>query len=195
MNEIIDYLKKGKIIITPTDTIYGIMADATNDEAIKKVYEAKKRSFDKPLLLLVNGLDMLKEYVLGIDDLTKKVIDEYWPGPLTILFKKNDKVSKYVTNNEYVGIRYPDNKIIKEILDEFKKPVISTSANISDSDVITEVEMIPDELLEKIDYVLDGGKLSNVSSTLIKIEDNKITILRDGILSDNIRNKFKDYMN
>ena len=195
MNEIIDYLKKGKIIITPTDTIYGIMADATNDEAVKKVYEAKKRSFDKPLLLLVNGLDMLKEYVLGIDDLTKKVIDEYWPGPLTILFKKNDKVSKYVTNNEYVGIRYPDNKIIKEILDEFKKPVISTSANISDSDVITEVEMIPDELLEKIDYVLDGGKLSNVSSTLIKIEDNKITILRDGILSDNIRNKFKDYMN
>jgi L-threonylcarbamoyladenylate synthase len=195
MNELIKYLKDGKIIITPTDTIYGIMADACNDDAVQKVYEAKKRGYDKPLLMLVNGLEMLEQYVLPLDDLTKSLIKDYWPGPLTILFKKNDNVSKYVTNNEYVGIRYPDNDIIKEILDEFKKPVVSTSANISDSDVITEVSMVPDELLEKIDYVLDGGKLSNVSSTLIKIEDNKITILRDGILSDNIRNKFKDYMN
>ena len=195
MDELIKYLKNGKVIITPTDTIYGIMADATNDEAVKKVYEAKKRSFDKPLLMLVNGEEMLEKYVLPIDDLTKKLINDYWPGPLTILFKKNDNVSKYVTNNEYVGIRYPDNEIIKDILDNFKKPVVSTSANISDSDVITEVEMIPDELLENIDYVLDGGKLASVPSTLIKVEDNKISILRAGSLSEDIKNKYKEYMN
>ena len=195
MNEIVKYLREGKVIITPTDTIYGIMADAENDEAVKKVYVAKKRPYDKPLLLLVNGMDMLEKYVLSVSDLEKKLIDDYWPGPLTILFKKNDNVSKYVTNNEYVGIRYPKNEIIKDILDEFKKPVISTSANITDSDVITEVEMIPDELLENIDYVLDGGKLSNVSSTLVKVDDNKITILRDGPLGEDIRNKYRDYMN
>lgn len=171
------------------------MADACNDEAVKKVYVAKKRPYDKPLLLLVNGMDMLEKYVLTINDLEKKLIDDYWPGPLTILFKKNDNVSKYVSNNEYVGIRYPDNEIIKDILDEFNKPVISTSANITDSDVITEVEMIPDELLKNIDYVLDGGKLSNVSSTLIKVDDDKITILRDGLLGEDIKNKYRDYMN
>ena len=96
MKGIVKYLKKGGIIITPTDTVYGIMADATNDEAVKKVYEAKKRSFDKPLIVLVNSTEMLNDYVLEIDDITKRIINKYWPGPLTILFKKNNKLSKYV---------------------------------------------------------------------------------------------------
>ena len=167
------------------------MADATNDKAVKKVYEAKKRSFDKPLIVLVNSVEMLNDYVLEIDDITKRIMNKYWPGPLTILFKKNDKLSKYVSNNEYVGIRYTDNKIINNILKEFKKPVVSTSANISNKEVVTEVSMIPSELLEKVDFVLDGGKLSNESSTIIKVEDGKIEILRDGSLSEKIKEEFK----
>ncbi len=191
MNDIIKYLKKGGIIITPTDTVYGIMADATNDDAVKKVYDAKKRSYDKPLIVLVNSIEMLDDYVLEIDDITKRIINKYWPGPLTILFKKNDKLSKYVSNNEYVGIRYTGNKVINNILKEFKKPVVSTSANISNKEVVTEVSMIPSELLEKVDFVLDGGKLSSESSTIIKVEDGKIEILRDGSLSEKIKEEFK----
>ena len=190
-NDIIKYLKKGGIIITPTDTVYGIMADATNDKAVKKVYEAKKRSYDKPLIVLVNSIEMLNDYVLEIDDITKRIINKYWPGPLTILFKKNNKLSKYVSNNEYVGIRYTDNKIINNILKEFNKPVVSTSANISNKEVVTEVSMIPSELLEKVDFVLDGGKLSNESSTIIKVEDGQIEIIRDGSLSEKIKEEFK----
>ena len=191
MKDIVKYLKKGGIIITPTDTVYGIMADATNDEAVKKVYEAKKRSFDKPLIVLVNSTEMLNDYVLEIDDITKRIINKYWPGPLTILFKKNNKLSKYVSNNEYVGIRYTDNEIINNILKEFKKPVVSTSANISNNDVITDISMIPSELLEKVDFVLDGGELSNKSSTIIKVENGKIEILREGSLSKKIIKEFK----
>lgn len=191
MNDVIKHLKKGGIIITPTDTVYGIMADATNDKAVKKVYEAKKRSFDKPLIVLVNSIEMLNDYVLEIDDITKKIIDKYWPGPLTILFKKNNRISKYVSNNDYVGIRYPNNEIIINILNEFNKPVVSTSANISNNEVVTEVSMIPGELLEKVDFVLDGGKLSNESSTIIKVEDGKIEILREGSLKEKIIKEFK----
>ena len=191
MNDVIKHLKKGGIIITPTDTVYGIMADATNDKAVKKVYEAKKRSFDKPLIVLVNSIEMLNDYVLEIDDITKRIIDKYWPGPLTILFKKNNRLSKYVSNNDYIGIRYPDNEIISNILNEFNKPVVSTSANISNNEVVTEVSMIPDELLEKVDFVLDGGELSNESSTIIKVEDGKIVILREGSLKEKIIKEFK----
>ena len=191
MRDIVKYLKKGGIIITPTDTVYGIMADATNDEAVKKVYKAKKRSYDKPLIVLVNSIEMLNDYVLEIDDITKRIINKYWPGPLTILFKKNNKLSKYVSNNEYVGIRYTNNEIINNILNEFKKPVVSTSANISNSEVVTEISMIPSELLEKVDFVLDGGELSNESSAIIKVEDGKIEIIRDGSLSKKIKEEFK----
>ena len=73
MSELVKYLKQGKLVITPTDTVYGIMADADNENAIKKVYEVKKRSYDKPLLLLVNGMEMLNDYVEDIDDLTKQI--------------------------------------------------------------------------------------------------------------------------
>ena len=191
MNDVIKHLKKGGIIITPTDTVYGIMADATNDKAVKKVYEAKKRSFDKPLIVLVNSVEMLNDYVLEIDDITKRIIDKYWPGPLTILFKKNNRLSKYVSNNDYIGIRYPNNEIIIDILNEFNKPVVSTSANISNNEVVTEVSMIPGELLEKVDFVLDGGNLSNESSTIIKVEDGKIEILREGSLKEKIIKEFK----
>ena len=184
MNEIVKILKNGGLVITPTDTVYGIMADATNNDAVKKVYEAKKRSFDKPLIVLVDSIEMLSDYVLEIDDKTKEIIDKYWPGPLTILFKKNDKLSKYVSNNEYVGIRRPDNKIIQDILKEFKKPVVSTSANISNHEVVSDVSKIPDELLESIDFVLDGGEINNESSTIIKIEDEKIIILREGSIKE-----------
>jgi L-threonylcarbamoyladenylate synthase len=191
MNDVIKHLKKGGIIITPTDTVYGIMADAANDKAVKKVYEAKKRSFDKPLIVLVNSVEMLNDYVLEIDDITKRIIDKYWPGPLTILFKKNNRLSKYVSNNDYIGIRYPNNEIIINILNEFNKPVVSTSANISNNEVVTEVSMIPGELLEKVDFVLDGGNLSNESSTIIKVEDGKIEILREGSLKEKIIKEFK----
>ena len=95
MRDIVKYLKKGGIIITPTDTVYGIMADATNDEAVKKVYEAKKRSYDKPLIVLVNSIEMLSDYVLKIDDKSKEIIEKYWPGPLTIILPKSSKVKSF----------------------------------------------------------------------------------------------------
>lgn len=193
IEKLIEEIEKGNLIITPTDTVYGISADATNIEAIKKVFEAKKRE-NKPLLILVSSIDMLKEYVSEINEVQEKLMN-YWPDKLTILFKKNDKVNDLITcGSEYIGIRIPDNKLLLYIINKIKKPLISTSANISGEPVITNTTLINDELKKYISYILDDGEKPNVSSTLLKVDNNKIIFLREGEIATKIKNEFKEYI-
>lgn len=193
IEKLIEEIEKGNLIITPTDTVYGISADATNIEAIKKVFEAKKRE-NKPLLILVSSIDMLKEYVSEINEVQEKLMN-YWPDKLTILFKKNDKVNDLITcGSEYIGIRIPDNKLLLYIINKIKKPLISTSANISGEPVITNTTLINDELKKYISYILEDGEKPNVSSTLLKVDNNKIIFLREGEIATKIKNEFKEYI-
>lgn len=185
-------INNGDLAIVPTDTVYGIIADATNEEAIKKVYMAKRRSFSKPLIIMVSSIEMLKKYVKNISDVEKKLIEKYWPGRLTILFKRNNKISDLLTNSgDYIGIRLPDNKELCKLMNMLNKPLVSTSANISDNMTITEISMLEDELKNNISYIVDGGKLNDLPSTLIKVEDEKIIFLREGELASNIRKDFQ----
>lgn len=185
-------INNGELAIVPTDTVYGIIADATNEEAIKKVYMAKRRSFSKPLIIMVSSIEMLKKYVKNISDVEKKLIEKYWPGRLTILFKRNNKISDLLTNSgDYIGIRLPDNKELCKLMNMLNKPLVSTSANISDNMTITEISMLEDELKNNISYIVDGGKLNDLPSTLIKVEDEKIIFLREGELASNIRKDFQ----
>ena len=189
-DELISVLNKGELAILPSDTVYGIFADATNINAIKRVDEAKHSN--KPHLILVSSFDMLKEYVSEINDLQRKIIDKYWPNTLTILFKKNDKISDELTKgSEYIGIRIPNNKFLLELINEIGKPLISTSANITNKDVITDISLIEEELKNKVSYIYDGGRINDVASTIIKVEDNKIIFLREGVLSSKIKKDFK----
>ena len=191
--ELLEVLEKGEIAILPTDTVYGIHADATNVAAIKRVDEAKKS--DKPHLMLVSSIKMLEEYTLEISDLQRKLINKYWPNTLTILFKKNYKISDELTKgSEYVGVRMPKNDFLIELINEFKKPLLSTSANITNKEVITNTSLIEEELKNKISYIYDVGELGNISSTLIKVVDNKIIFLREGELASQIKNDFKEYI-
>lgn len=193
IEKLIEEIEKGNLIITPTDTVYGISADATNIEAIKKVFEAKKRE-NKPLLILVSSINMLKEYVSEINEVQEKLMN-YWPDKLTILFKKNDKVNDLITcGSEYIGIRIPDNKLLLYIINKIKKPLISTSANISGEPVITNTTLINDELKKYISYILEDGEKPNVSSTLLKVDNNKIIFLREGEIATKIKNEFKEYI-
>ncbi|MDD6272021.1 MAG: L-threonylcarbamoyladenylate synthase [bacterium] len=194
MKKIIEEIEKGNLVIMPTDTVYGIMADATNEDAIKKVFIAKKRE-KKPLILLVSNIEMLKKYVIEISDLQKELIEKYWPNTLSIIFDKNDNLSDTLTcGNKTVAIRMPNNKLLLEIMNKINKPLISTSANISSKDVITKVDLLEEELKRHISYILDDGEKTNISSTIVKIENNKIIFLREGILADKIKKDFKDYV-
>lgn len=193
MEEIIDVLNKGELCILPSDTIYGIFADATREDAIKRVDDAKHSN--KPHLIVVSSIDMLKEYVSEINDLQQKLIDKYWPNTLTMLFKKNDKLDDELTKGSpYIGIRMPNNKYLLDLLNKFGKPLISSSANITNEKVITNVNLLDEEIKSKVSYIYDAGELSDIASTLIKVEDNKIVFLREGILANQIKEDFKDYI-
>lgn len=187
-NDIIKTLKDGKLVIMPTDTIYGIIGDATNEDVINKVYEVKERPHDKPLLILVSNFSMLHELVTEIPKETEKIIKKFWPGPLTILFKKSSKVSDTLTaNSSLVAIRMPNDKRLLNIMNHLNRPLISTSANISSHNAITNPNQLEEKMKEKIDLIVDEGTVNNEASTLITIVNGKIEILREGSLTEKIR--------
>lgn len=185
-------IDKGELVVLPTDTVYGIVGDATNLEVIHKVYNVKRRDYSKPLILMVSSIDMLLRYVDDINDLERKLIDKYWPGKLTILFKKNDNVSNLITSgSDLVGIRYTDNKSINELIDRLDRPLISTSCNISSKEVITSIDMLEEDISKYVSYIYDGGVLSDTSSTIVKVVNDNIEILRDGELASVIKKDFE----
>lgn len=193
VDKIVDVINEGGVVITPTDTIYGIMGDAMNEEVIKKVFEIKKRPFCKPLLLLMNSFEMVEQYTEEISEKERILMDRFWPGLVTFILKKNDKVSDLITSgNNTVGVRIPDNKNLLEIISRLNRPVISTSANITGTEVITSTQLLEKDLIDNIDYIEDGGELDNVSSTIIRIENDELKILRVGKISKEIEDYYKE---
>lgn len=192
INKIINVLSKGEIAILPTDTVYGLTGDATSLKAIKLANDIKKREKSQPLLILVSSIDMLKKYTKNISDLELEVINKYWPNKLTVLFEKNDLLSDELTaSSPYVGVRMPDNKLLLDIMNKYNKPLLSTSANIHSKDVITKISLLEDEMRDSVSYIYDAGELSTTASTLIKIENGKIKILREGELASQILKDFE----
>ena len=192
IEKITKLLNEGKIVITPTDTIYGIMGDSTNEEVIKKIYKIKKRPLNKSLILLMDSYEMIKKYTKNIGDNEEKLIEEFMPGLVTIILEKNDKVNNLITSNtNYVGVRIPNNKELLEIINKLDKPVISTSANISEEISITNIEQLDKEIKDNVDYIYDAGEIINQSSTIVKFENDKIIIFSEGILTNKLKERFK----
>ena len=157
IDKIAKEIKKENLVIIPTDTVYGISADMTNENAINKVYICKQREKNKPLILLVSNKEMLKKYTKNLTSLEKEIIQKYLPGKLTILLPKNDNVSAKITaGSNLVGIRMPDNNELIQIIEKVGSPIISTSANISGEKTITNPKEIDKELLKYISYVEDA---------------------------------------
>ena len=193
IDKICEVINNGGIVITPTDTIYGIMGKKKKKNVIRKVFEIKKRPFNKPLLLLMDSFEMVKQYTEEISEKERLLMDRYWPGLVTFILKKNDKVSELITSgNDTVGIRIPNNKDLLEIIRRLNRPVISTSANITGTEVITSTQLLEKDLIDNIDYIEDGGEVDSESSTIIKIEDNKLVVLREGKLSREIEEYYKE---
>ena len=193
IDKIVEIINSSGLVISPTDTVYGIMGDALNEDVIRRVYSAKKRSYSKPLILLMSNIDMIKEYTECISSDEEALINKFLPGLMTIILKKNEKINSLICNGgDYVGIRIPDNKDLIEIINRLGRPVISTSANISDKDVITSVDMIDDELLKNIDYVEDGGEVISLSSSVIRVVDGELIVLREGKICNDIKNYFNN---
>jgi len=192
IEKITKLLNKGKIVITPTDTIYGIMGDSTNEDVINKIYKIKKRPLTKPLILLMDSYEMIKKYTKKISDKEEKLIKEFMPGLVTIILEKNDKVNNLITaNTNYVAIRIPNNQELLKIINKLGKPIISTSANISEKIPITNINQLDKEIKDNVDYIYDNGEITNQASTIVKFENTKLLVLREGSLTNKLKERFK----
>ena len=179
--QIINTLMKGGLLAFPTDTVFGL-ACMMDEKAIKKVYEVKGRSFDKPLPMMCCDLKMI-ESVAIVDEKTKKLIKNFMPGPITIIFKKKDCVKDYVTQGkDTIGIRVPDDEFILELIKDLKKPLMVTSANISGAGSLLKWEDVYKDLSGKIEAIVCEDASGDSASTIVDVSDG-LKILREGPIS------------
>lgn len=180
-------LKEGKIIIYPTDTVYGVGGIITNEETIKNIYRAKTRSFSSPLIALVSSLEKIKEiaYIDYNKEKVLKLIEKFWPGGLTIILRKKDVVPGImISNGETVGVRMPNHEIALKIIESAGGILPTTSANISGEPTPRSYEELSDKFKERVDIIIDGGESPiGEASTIIDMSNKNIRILREGSIS------------
>lgn len=181
--EICNAIRKGKIIVFKTDTVYGIGTNAFDKEACKKVYEIKGRSEQKPLCVLISDMSMLKKMVDCISPIEKKLMDAFWPGPLTIKFRKKENVLPDIISagDEFVRVRLLKDGLAYNIVKTSGVPIVAPSANISGNPTGVNIKNIINELNDKVDYILDSGNVNNdITSTIVEINNEKVIIIREG---------------
>ena len=186
LDNVAQNIKMGKVVVFPTETVYGIGADATNKEAVDKIFIAKGRPQDNPLIVHISNIKMLNRIAEDVNDIEKKLIENFWPGPMTIILKSKDILPKNVTAGlKTVGIRMPDNDIALSIIESAGVPIAAPSANVSGRPSGTKLEDVYDELKDKVDIFVDGGSTNiGIESTVLKVEeDNTVRILRPGKIS------------
>ena len=179
------YILNGQVVVFPTETVYGIGADATNKEAVDKIFKAKKRPADNPLIVHVCDLEMLNSVVSDIGEIEKKLIRKFWPGPLSIIFKSRECIPSNVTAGlNTVAVRMPDNIMALELIKACNRPIAAPSANVSSRPSGTCVEDIYDELESSVAYFLDGGNSEvGIESTVVIVIGGTVNILRPGKIS------------
>ena len=177
ISEAIKVLADGGVVLYPTDTVYGLGANIFDNSAVKRVFKIKQRSLLKPLSILISDVEAI-DLVAKVSISQKEVINNYLPGPYTFILKKNPVVPRVVTSgSSYVGVRVPDNDIARSLASIF--PITTTSANVSDDEMLST----PDEILEQldcdVDLVIDVGELkSKRASMIVDLSDNDIRIIR-----------------
>lgn len=186
LQEVADIIKQGGIVVFPTETVYGIGTNGLDSKAITQLYEVKQRPLNKPISLLVSSLKMIEAVTENISDMEYKLMEAFFPGPLTIILKKNKVVPDNLTNNaDTVGIRMPDNIIARKLIEYANVPIATPSANISGRSSGTNIQDIIKDFGDKVDYYIDGGPSElGIGSTIVKIEDNKPLILREGSIGE-----------
>ena len=168
-------LRTGRIVAFPTETVYGLGVCADNNVAIDNLYHVKQRSRDKKLSIMIARPEDIKKYVKQIPPIAEKLISAFWPGPLTIIFELDD--------NSTVGLRNPDNRVIRDLIKAVEIPIASTSANISGRPPAINAQQVLINFSDKIDVVIDDGPAeAGTPSTIVKIWDDTFKIIRHGVI-------------
>ena len=180
----IESIKNGGIVIFPTDTVYGIGCDPYNEDAIERIYELKNRDSTKPLPILGYSKRFL-ENIVEFDETTNRIAEKFWPGRLTIVLPlKDNRLQKLSRGTNTLAVRVPNNKCVLAFLKKCEL-IVGTSANISGREPFTNPQNIENELINCDIFLNDGIIQSSGPSTVIKIENGEIKILRSGDISEN----------
>ncbi|WP_353087678.1 L-threonylcarbamoyladenylate synthase [Flavobacterium sp.] len=183
LKKVVEVLRNGGIIIYPTDTVYGLGCDITNTKALERVAKLKGIKLEKAnLSFICYDLSHISDYVKQIDTSTFKLLKRALPGPYTFILPGNNDLPKVFKNKKTVGIRVPDNNIIRTIVNSLGNPIISTS--IYDEDEVLEYSTDPELIFEKwqnlVDLVIDGGYGDNTPSTVIDLSGYEPVVVREG---------------
>lgn len=176
------YIRKGKLVAFPTETVYGLGANGLDEEAVKNIFIAKGRPQDNPLILHVSKIDEVRPLVKSIPEEAKILMEEFWPGPLTIIFERSSIVPDIITAGlNTVAIRMPNHPVALELIEASGVPIAAPSANTSGKPSPTLAEHVIEDLYGKIDMILDGGPTGvGLESTVLDLTTDVPTILRPG---------------
>ena len=181
----IQFLKNGELVAIPTETVYGLAANASNESALISIFEAKGRPRFNPLILHVASIPKAKLLVTDFPPAAEKLAKAFWPGPLTMLLPKQNTVSDIVTaGSDKVAVRIPNHPLTLQVLSALDFPLAAPSANPSGYVSPTTAQHVMDQMGEKISMVLDGGACSvGIESTIIGFEENELILYREGGIS------------
>lgn len=179
-----EIIKKGDLVVFPTETVYGLGADAFNADAVKKIFVAKGRPQDNPLIVHISSIDQVAEIASEIPDAFYKIAEKYMPGPISVILKKSDKIPYIVTaGGETVAIRMPMNPYTRELISK-SAPLAAPSANKSKHVSPTTAEHVYDDLNGEVELILDDGPCSvGIESTVFDLTTDTPTILRPGAIT------------
>jgi L-threonylcarbamoyladenylate synthase len=191
----VELLKSGEIVALPTETVYGLAGNALNPQAIAKIFAAKNRPQDNPLIVHISGIEMAEELGLQVPESAKKLVDKFWAGPLTIILKKiNDTIPAEISCGlDSVAVRMPNSPVMLDIIEKCGFPLAAPSANLSGSPSPTQPEHVYSDLNGRIPLIINGGACEvGIESTVIMFDDDKIRILRPGAVTPEMLSEFAE---
>jgi L-threonylcarbamoyladenylate synthase len=189
-------LHKGGVVAFPTDTVYGLGADAFNSTAVERIYEIKNRPKHQKLPLLIADVGSLTTLAKPIPEIAWFLARRFWPGGLTLVLPKADTLPAYLASGPTIAVRVPDHPVCLALIQQLENPIIGTSANISGQPAALTAEEVGKQLGGKIDFIINGGKCpGGKESTVVDATREPPIILRQGIIpSDEINKAHKEYL-
>ncbi|OGI89141.1 threonylcarbamoyl-AMP synthase [Candidatus Nomurabacteria bacterium RIFCSPLOWO2_01_FULL_40_15] len=184
-------IKNGGLVVFPTETVYGLGASVYNEEAIKKIFKAKGRPSDNPIIVHIAKEEQLQELTDDVSPIQQKLMDSFWPGPLTIIFKKKQNISSIVSGGlSSIAIRMPSHSFARELIARAGVPIAAPSANISGRPSGTKGVHLFEDLMEKVDMIIDAGLSQiGIESTVVRVEGDSVFILRPGAVTEEMLKK------
>jgi L-threonylcarbamoyladenylate synthase len=178
----VEALKLGHVIVFPTETLYGLGADALNDAAVQKVFQLKGRDPGNPIPVLVADQEMLRTLVAKVPTTAQKLMNRYWPGPLTLVLPGRKKIPKPLCNPEGgVGVRISSQPIATLLVNALGRPLTATSANPSGKEPARTLRQAKNYFTHRVEVFVDGGRLTSKSgSTVVEVMEDSIKIIREG---------------